>query len=69
MSRYIVHYQHMGQGMSFETHDGAAIADFKEGFWLNAQWRPALASECKWWIPPSQLLAIRKLPTDPVQSY
>jgi hypothetical protein len=34
---------------------------FKEGFWVDRDWKLCSASDDKYWIPPSMILMIEKL--------
>ncbi len=40
-------------------HDG--IHAFVDGFWINADLKFTKGSDCKYWIPPSQIYYIEKV--------
>ena len=37
-----------------------AIQYLKEGFWINKDHKFTLGEDCKFWIPPSQIMYIKK---------
>lgn len=45
---------------AFET--GLGPANFKDGFWVNKDLEHSNASDVLYWVPPSQLLYIEKVP-------
>lgn len=37
------------------------IADAKDGFWINDHYQFTKLSDCRFWIPPGQILYIEKM--------
>ena len=37
-----------------------SIADFEDGFWINDNLKFTKGPDCKFWIPPSQILYVSK---------
>lgn len=40
--------------------EGGSIADFKDGFWLNDEYKLTKGSDAKFWMPPSSIIRISK---------
>lgn len=38
-----------------------SLADFKDGFWINADGRFTRGGDAKYWIPPSMIRVIAKV--------
>lgn len=41
--------------------DIPGIAEAKAGFWINEEMEYTQGSDCKWWIPPAQILYVDKI--------
>jgi len=42
-----------------------SIHEIKDGFWINSKKKFTKKSDCRYWIPPSQIMFVEKLePTD-----
>lgn len=52
-------YQLHGRPIAVSTEkDG--IHAFREGFWINDKLKLTKFSDCRYWIPPSQILYVEK---------
>lgn len=54
MCRFVLDYNEM------ETFV-PSIADIKEGFWVNGVKEFTKKEDCKYWIPPSQIMYVEKI--------
>ncbi len=55
---YRCEFEFVGELKVVYSEDG--LADFRDGFWVDATFKFTRGSNCKFWIPPSRLLYIAK---------
>lgn len=55
---YICVFNFQGITRNVETQEG--IHAYSQGFWINEEFEYTKASDCKYWIPPSQILHVEK---------
>jgi len=59
MFEYICHYKPIGDGPN--TVMGIGLADFRDGFWLDREYKLTKNSDNVFWISPSSIHYIEKI--------
>ena len=55
MSKYVCRFVFQVKQLEVE-----GTMEMRDGFWINAEFERTTGSDCKYWIPPSQILYIEK---------
>ena len=58
--RYLVTFYLYGQDKDAYLPEPWGIPDIRDGFWVNEEYEITSGSDAKYWIPPSQIMAVRK---------
>ncbi len=59
MTRYVCYFLWRDVWHTVESEEG--IRRFDSGFWITGTMELTKASDCKYWIPPSQIKYIEKI--------
>lgn len=64
MYRYICYFNFLEvftrEGHHVVSTERDGIGAFNKGFWINHNYQFTKGSDCKYWIPPSQIIYIEK---------
>jgi hypothetical protein len=60
MNKYVCIFEKRGSKYEGNVRVNC-LADVKDGFWINDKGKFTLGSDCKFWIPPSQIKIIEKI--------
>lgn len=59
MNNYKCHYKGPNGNINIIAID--RISTVKDGFWINSDYEFTVASDCKFWIPPSRIQYVEKI--------
>ncbi len=54
-------FETQGWEPHYVCYDGDGLHAFTSGFWITEELKFTKGSDCKYWIPPSQILYIEKI--------
>ncbi len=40
--------------------EGVCLADFKEGFWIDEDYKFTKGDDCRFWMPPTSIIRVTK---------
>lgn len=60
MSKYKVWFNFNGQLKWVDLPENRRILDVATGFWVDVDFNWTVASQVRYWIPPSQILYVEK---------